>query len=239
MASYEKAYLDICEPATTSGGGTGSNNQRRPGSSIRLLKFQFNPEKLSIKKEAEWKPASQEGAEATPFPQYKSPKPVNLSLDMLLDAAHSPSNDIVGDIDALLGCLVPTTRSRSQGTPHPPLVKFGWGTKLTLTAYVTSVSTEYQLFQPNGTPIRAKCTVALSEYPSTTQRQNPTSGGTATHTTRTLRAGDTLASVAYDEYGNASLWRGLARANDLEDPLRAPVGLSLLVPPSDEVEALS
>lgn len=239
MASNEKAYLDICEPNPSSGADPGAQNQRTPGSKLASLEFQFNPEKLSIKKTAKWDPGQQAGASTTPVPAYESPGPIELTIPILLDAAHSKTNDINADIDVLLSCLVPTSKSRTDGKPHPPLVIFGWGTKLSLTAWVRTVDTEYQLFQPNGVPTRAKCSVTLVEYPTATRRQNPTSGGTATHTVRTLRAGDTLASVAFDEYGDAALWRGLAAANRISDPLRAAAGDELLIPPADEVEALS
>ena len=54
-----------------------------------------------------------------------------------------------------------------------------------------------------------------------------------------LRAGDSLHSIAQRVYGKPSLWRGLAQANDIDDPMRVPPGTSILVPPQDEVEALS
>ena len=36
--------------------------------------------------------------------------------------------------------------------------------------------------------------------------------------------GDTLASVAYAEYGDPTLWRPLAAFNGIDDPLRVPTG---------------
>jgi nucleoid-associated protein YgaU len=47
-------------------------------------------------------------------------------------------------------------------------------------------------------------------------------------------AGDSLASIAYDEYEDARLWRALAEANHLDDPMRLPPGTELLVPPPAE-----
>jgi nucleoid-associated protein YgaU len=45
-------------------------------------------------------------------------------------------------------------------------------------------------------------------------------------------AGDTLASVAYAEYGDPNGWRRLAEANDIDDPLRLRDGVVLHVPPA-------
>jgi nucleoid-associated protein YgaU len=44
-------------------------------------------------------------------------------------------------------------------------------------------------------------------------------------------AGDSLASIAYAEYGDAGSWRRLAEANDIDDPLRVRDGAVLHIPP--------
>ena len=36
----------------------------------------------------------------------------------------------------------------------------------------------------------------------------------------TVTAGDSLASLAYREYGDPALWRALARYNGIDDPIR-------------------
>ena len=60
---------------------------------------------------------------------------------------------------------------------------------------------------------------------------NPTSGGISGRRVHTFSAGDTLHSVAYAEYGNPGLWRVLAEANGVDDPLRIAPGTALLIPP--------
>ena len=88
---------------------------------------------------------------------------------------------------------------------------------------------------PDGTPIRATCTVALEEMPGEPPRQNPTSGSPAARATYTVVAGDTLASIAYAEYGDPRLWRPLAAFNGIDDPMRVPIGSTVLVPAADEL----
>jgi nucleoid-associated protein YgaU len=46
--------------------------------------------------------------------------------------------------------------------------------------------------------------------------------------------GDTLASVAYKQYGNAGWWRPLANANGIDDPLKVGAGTRLMVPDIDD-----
>ena len=54
---------------------------------------------------------------------------------------------------------------------------------------------------------------------------------------RTVVAGDTLASVAYAEYGDPTLWRPLAAFNGIDDPMRLPLGSALLLPTAAELMA--
>ena len=51
----------------------------------------------------------------------------------------------------------------------------------------------------------------------------------------TVVAGDTLASLAYREYGDPTLWRPLAAFNGIDDPLRLPPGATLLLPAVEDL----
>ena len=50
--------------------------------------------------------------------------------------------------------------------------------------------------------------------------------------------GDTLASVAYHEYGDPTLWRQLANFNRIDDPARIPLGSVLMLPSAAELNEL-
>ena len=50
--------------------------------------------------------------------------------------------------------------------------------------------------------------------------------------------GDTLASIAYGEYGDPTLWRPLADFNRIDDPLRIPLGSVLMLPSAAELAEL-
>lgn len=230
----EKAYLEIREAEPKESSGSGSRDHRQPGSKIDELTCHFNPKEYTTRKSANWERKNQKGARRAAFPQFKGAGPVSLSLELFLDASESASGRIAEEVDKLFACCVPTERTHTDTKPHPPLVNFMWGAATSFTAIVKSVSAKYTLFRPDGTPTRAVCTVDLEEYPTPAQRQNPTSGALAAHRTRTVRAGDSLASIAYDEYGSAALWRAVAAINGVEDPMRLPVGTSLLIPPALE-----
>ncbi len=107
---------------------------------------------------------------------------------------------------------------------------FGWGSQVAIVAVVKSVSAKFTMFRADGAPIRAVCTLSLEEVPTEAQGQNPTSGARTATRTRRVGAGDTLASIAFAEYDDAALWRALADANDIDDPLRVPEGTVLSIP---------
>ena len=102
-----------------------------------------------------------------------------LQLEVFLDASGTPSSTTVQkQVELLLSCCEVTPQSVASKAPSPPWVKFSWGSFSTVefTAYVTSVNANYTLFSPNGTPLRATCTLSLTEIATPTKGQNPTSG---------------------------------------------------------------
>jgi nucleoid-associated protein YgaU len=93
------------------------------------------------------------------------------------------------------------------------------------------------MFRESGKPVRANCTIDLTETPPQAAAQNPTSGGRGAQSWVQMVAGDTLAGIAFREYGDATLWRAIADANVIDDPLRVRPGTQLLIPPAVEAAA--
>ncbi len=103
---------------------------------------------------------------------------------------------------------------------------------------MTSVSAKFTLFSSAGTPIRAVCSVTMEEMPGEEfRKQNPTSGSYDVRRVHRTVAGDSLASVAFNEYGSPTAWRPLAAFNGIDDPLRVPTGTVLMLPSPDELGA--
>ena len=226
--TIQRASLDICEPSTSDSG--------TPGATIHTINFQINPTSYTIAKKATWQQTRTKGSKTAGPTEFQGAEPSSVNLDIVLDqrgadgTSSSEERNIQQDIDALFTCLVPTANSISSGHPSAPFVKFGWGRNVLLTAYVESVSVNFKLFDESGTPTRAVATVTLKQVPQSPARQNPTSGGLAPTRSRTVIEGETLPSIAWSEYHDAALWRTLAEANGIDDPLRLRSGVTLLVP---------
>jgi len=228
-ASLQKAYIEFLEPAKSGPGGAATV------AGVNRVTFKFNPKEYSIQKSAEWKRSNTKGAKQASVPEFTGSQPRSLSLELFFDATDSKTGDVSKQVEALFECLVPLPSTLSKQKPSPPFVRFCWGDKVHFTAYLKSVNAKYTLFRPDGTPIRATASVTLEEIPSDAGKQNPTSGGLASLRGHTVVAGDSLASIAYREYGAPAHWRALAEANGIDDPLRLRPGARLLVPSAEEV----
>jgi nucleoid-associated protein YgaU len=210
----------------------------KPGGFMYDIDFQFNPKELSLTKNAKWKRESQQNAKGSGTPEFKGSDPSKLALEMFIDATDGMDDRVVKTVERLFSLCVATEESRKTKA-SPPWVIFKWGGMVGFPSYVASVTAKYTLFTPGGLPVRAVCTVNLEEISGEQSGQNPTSGALAARDTHLLVAGDTLQSVAYRAYGNAGLWRAIAAANEVDDPMRLRPGTRLLVPAIEEIRGRS
>ena len=228
QAKLEKASLSLYNPAPASGGSTA-------GAKRSAIDFQFNPKEVTIAKTAKWERKPAKGAKKAGPPEFSGAEGCKLTLEMFFDATSSQDDSVVKSVEQLFSCCVPTEESAGQKKPSPPIVVLHWGAISSFPAFVTSVSAKYTLFNGQGMPIRALVSVAMEEMPGEPFRQNPTSGSADVRRVRRTVAGDTLASVAYAEYGDPTEWRALAAYNGIDDPLRVRTGTTLLLPAPEEL----
>ena len=133
-------------------------------------------------------------------------------------------------VEKLFGCCVPTEQSAGQKKPTPPLVVLHWDKMSTFPAVITSVSAKYTLFRANGMPIRAACSVSMEEMPGSPPRQNPTSGSDTIRRVHRTIIGDSLASIAYDEYGTRRTGGRWPRTTGSTTPCGLPTGRTISFP---------
>jgi nucleoid-associated protein YgaU len=226
----EHAFLELRDPPT-------DRRSLQPGGVRDRIPFQFNPKDVTLSKSAKWSRDAQKGAKKSAVPQYGGPEPSKLTLEMFLDASDTQNGSVVKTVEQLFACCVPTDETHSNKIGCPPWVVFHWGAITSFTAYVKSVSVKYTLFTPAGMPIRGVATVNLEEIAGEQGGQNPTSGALSARTVHTVVAGDSLPLIAWREYGDAEVWRVIAEANDIDDPLRLRAGTTLLLPAADEIRA--
>jgi hypothetical protein len=209
------------------------------GETIAVL---FNPTEYTITKTNTWNFKQVQG-QSLPPAEFGGGNPRELSLSLLLDASLlDPSQSIKGVTDKLFKMMEvadgqPAGGSRSM----PPFVTFRWGAVDTFKAVCTSLTVAFQLFKPNGTPIRADVKLALTQVEpassasstSASRPTNPTTrsdGGLGVHI---VRDGDSLHSIAHRSYGDPGRWRLIAEANGIDNPLHLRRGTALDLPRID------
>lgn len=204
----------------------------------RQLTCAFNPREYTITKSATWHKTPAKGAKSAPKAEFVGANPASMSMELFFDAFEK-SGDVSKDVDTLLEWTSPTKKSLTDNKPNPPVVVFHWGNKTYFDAYIKQVTAKYTMFSSNGTPLRATVNVGFEELPQVPAGTNPTSGGPPGKRTHVIAGADSLQSIAHVEYGDAALWRGIAAANGIDDPLRLGMGRTLLLPSATAAAELS
>jgi hypothetical protein len=126
---------------------------------------QYNPKEVGIEKAATWAQAKTPTGNA-PKIEFSAGTNRSMSLELTFDG-YETSTDVHAKYVAPLVsmAMVMDENSSSDDQKRPPLVKVKWGTEKfpTFTGVVESVSTKYTMFLPDGTPVRATCSVKLKE----------------------------------------------------------------------------
>jgi Contractile injection system tube protein/LysM domain len=209
------------------------------GETIQAL---FNPTELTITKGNNWTFDPIKGT-SLPKGKFGGGKPREMQINLLLDQTLPNGGMSVKDMaDKLLKMMeVPSGAGGGAAKAVPPLVTFQWGDMPSFKAACTSLTIAFQLFKPNGTPIRADVKLALTQAEQATsassasgnRRTNPTTrseGGLGVHV---VRDGDSLQSVAHKTYGDPGRWRLIAEANGIDNPLHLRRGTPLNLPRLD------
>jgi hypothetical protein len=219
-----KAQLRVIDPPSRGDG--------KPGGTRDTIELTFNPKELTVKRAAKYEAKSTKKDQP---PQYQGVEPGSISVEVFLDRELCPKG-VPQTVTSLFACLDPVDQSQANN-PAPPYVVFGWGSITYITGVVKSVTAKYTLFDPEGVPIRAVCTVEIQEAVASPAKTNPTSGGVAPRRAHTVTTADTLMSIAQREYAKPAFWRAVAIANGIDDPLKLTPGDTLLLPlPEEAVE---
>jgi hypothetical protein len=205
----------------------------------------FNPTQYTFVKANTWRSQSLTGSDV-PTLNFMGGGPMVMQFELFFDtyAPDEPDttkrNQIAGQdvrtyTEVLLNLMKidPSLASNDKAKAgRPPICSFHWGNYWSFKGVITDVTLSFTLFTNEGKPVRARATVSLQqvEQEGTYPRQNPTSGGAGTRPSHVVGPDETLDLIAYQEYGDSTLWRHLARANRLENPRTLRPGQRLIVP---------
>jgi nucleoid-associated protein YgaU len=204
----------------------------------------FNPKEYTLNWNNKWEVKPVPGA-GLPSAQFTGTDPQKLSIELLFDDSDARAGSVMNIAEKLKAMMKVESKFGTGGknNSRPPMVEFGWGKTLTFKAVVDSLGLQYTLFKPDGTPIRALAKLGLTQVEKATAKS---SGGKSTRTnpppqnpvlispdglrSHMVRDGDSLQSIAYAAYGDATQWRVIADANGIDDPVHLRRGTILAIP---------
>jgi nucleoid-associated protein YgaU len=213
-------------------------------SGLTPIKVLFNPNSYSVSKAVFWNQPGAGGHSAVaterrrnaPALQFGGGQSRTLSLDLFFDTTEE-TVDAKKDVRVLTNQIAKLGRiSRSLPRQRPPVCVVSWGkaeppgSDFPFTGVLTQLTQHFNLFLPDGRPLRANLTVAFTEFldPEKDERETDPE-----FTTRVVRSGDTLSSIAADVYRDPTRWRVIAEYNGLDDARQDLVGRRLNIPKTD------
>lgn len=214
----------------------------------------FNPNEYTISKSNDWNMTPVVGA-TLPRAQFGGGRARELTLALLFDATDAADRDVRDITDRLFKMMEinPELSSGSKNKGRPPMLTFSWGKTVGFKAVANSLSVQFTLFEPDGTPIRAQASLSLQQAERADSRssrgaaraQNPTTSAEAGAHSQIVRHGESLQSIAHSQlvrdgdslqsiaqlvYGDPTAWRTIAEANGIDDPMRLLRGSALEIP---------
>jgi Contractile injection system tube protein/LysM domain len=189
-----------------------------------LIPVMFNPPEYQLVRSNEYAEVEVPGLGSSVL-QFVRGHPQTLTMDLFFDTTATGV-----DVRLHTGLVIGLTDINPE-THAPPELLFLWGS-LVFPCVLESVTQQFNYFDPLGLPLRAQLSVtlrgadSLSTLVSSIPLQSPDRAKGWV-----VRAGDTLAGIAAQEYGDPRQWRVIARASGLDDPLAIAPGVRLTIPP--------
>lgn len=195
------------------------------------LSVPFNPNAYSIGKSVTWTPQSNKNLNAPPL-LFGGGGSRTLQLELFFDVTEPIDGQEIKDVRDLTNAVAALARKVKDGSP--PVCEIHWGAKthgsdFPFKGVVTSLGQRFTYFRPTGEPVRAVVNLTFLEYKKPGEDQRETDPEL---TTRVVRRGDTVTSLATEAYRDPSLWRVIAQANGIDDPrgLDREIGRVLTIP---------
>lgn len=191
------------------------------GESIEVL---FNPTEYQLTQSNQFNEVAIPGL-AAPLIQFGRGNARSLSMQLFFDT-YEDGSDVRKHTQKLINLL------KIDDELHaPPVCQFTWG-DLTFVGVLEQANQRFTLFLSNGIPVRATVDVTFKEFWDEKEQ-----GGRlqSAHFAKryVVQLGETLSSIAGRKYGDPTLWRKIAEANNIDDPLDLRPGQVLVIPPAE------
>jgi hypothetical protein len=203
----------------------------------------FNPERYTLTKGVQYAEIGIPGLDS-PVLQFVRGQNEKVSFELFFDTTDQGMVDNVTDVRSKTSQVYSLLKILPS-THAPPRCILRWGTGGQLFSFGTtqnglpfnprcvleSVNEEFNLFSPDGVPLRAKLNVTFREYKTIEEQLKETPKHSADRTkVRTVLRGQTLSLISWLEYNDSAQWRRIADENGLANPRIIPPGTLLRIP---------
>ncbi len=188
----------------------------------------FNPATYSQKYEVEYEEAQGQGTSGS-NQKFGKIKPQEYQFEFVFDGTGTAGEkkDVADEIERFLA----VTGKMNSEIHRPLYLQISWG-NLISKCVLKQAEITYNLFKPDGYPLRAKVAATFAENVDDTLRtaEEGKNSPDLTHH-RTVQEGDTLPLMAYRIYGDSTYYMDIARINNLPNFRDLQVGTTLKFPP--------
>jgi hypothetical protein len=196
----------------------------KPTNNGKNVPVQFNPDSLKLSYTNQITPPQNASPADAAGGRFVGTGVTKLAAQLWFDAGSPTSTgNGVDDVRRLTQEVAFFMTPIQQGRDHvAPGVRFEWGS-FGFNGMMESFEENLEYFSPDGKPLRASVTFAITA-PRIVMLQSFTGAGT--RKLAVVQAGDSLQRMSAAR-GAPENWRAVARANNIEDPLRLPPGQML------------
>jgi hypothetical protein len=187
----------------------------------------YNPEEYTVNAENAFAVQGIPGL-GSPIVQFVNGGQRTLEVELFFDTYDTPDlpkkdvRDQTSAIVALLGI---------DGEQHAPPILRVTMASLDLRCVLSRVSEKFQMFMPDGMPVRARLGCTFIEIVDPELAAQAANLQTADFSKAyVVVRGDTLCSIATARYRDPQRWRPIALANGIADPRAITVGQTLRIP---------
>ena len=223
---------------------------------IPTFETPINPESFSKNLKIDVDIRRKHGSRGTDV-RFKSTAPEELKIDFILDGTglmegyrfdnyKSKVNEgnikkeslkvvsVHDQLDKFLKCVY----SISPKIHRPKFLLIIWGSEIRFRCVLSNLDINYTLFNPDGTPIRAKLSCTFVDYKTREQRiaEDKPNSPDLTHY-RKVKEGDKLHLMTYKFYNDPKYILQVSKANKLTSFRRVTAGTDLYFPPFDQNES--
>jgi nucleoid-associated protein YgaU len=197
------------------------------------LVCQFNPESLVLSKSNYWSFKPDIGDDV-PEVIFSGGLAGTLEVDLWFDTTADAKDVRKVYLNKFRKLMLVDDAKGKPGQGQPRHLQLQWGSFISYYAVIDSFREDYQLFMPDGTPVRARVHVCFKQIWDDKKKgpTNPTSRSEARRTW-IVEEGQRLDWIAYQEYGSTIAWRHIAETNGINNPLALRPGMILNLTPLD------